>query len=137
MNDKIVKEHHFQHPIGIVWDAISQGNEISSWFIQADFKPEVGYEYTFTHEQTKITGKVLKANPVYELSYTWVVSGTDVETTVSWKLEKSENGTKLILEHSGISMYSGDTAVVMFNNFKSGWDNCVDNLDRYIREKHV
>jgi len=135
MNDKIVKTHQFQSPIGKVWDAISLAEEISAWFIKADFKAETGYQYTFTHEQTVIKGEILKANPVYELVYTWVVSGTDVETVVSWKLEEKDEGTFLTLEHSGISNYPGETAVVMFNNFKGGWNSCVENLEKYLSGK--
>ena len=135
MNDAILKEHQFTSPIGEVWKAISEAEEISAWFIKADFRPEVGYKYTFTHEQTKISGEVLKANPVYELVYTWIVGGTDVETTVRWKLEENTEGTLLILEHSGIAKYPGETAVVMFNNFKGGWNSCVQNLEKYLLEK--
>jgi uncharacterized protein YndB with AHSA1/START domain len=135
MNDKIVKKHQFKHPIGKVWKAISVAEEISAWFIQADFKPEVGFSYTFTHEQTKITGEVLKANPVHELVYTWVVSGTEVITTVSWKLEENTEGTLLTLEHAGISGYPGETAVVMFNNYEGGWNACVENLEKHLTEK--
>lgn len=133
-NDKIEKQHQFKQPIEQVWNAISQSEEISEWFIQADFKAEVGYKYTFTHEKTKIVGEVLKANPVFELVYTWIVSGTETITTVSWVLKENENGTLLTLEHSGISNYPGDTAVVMFNNFKGGWDACVNNLEKYLSE---
>ncbi|GJM35879.1 MAG: hypothetical protein DHS20C18_48800 [Saprospiraceae bacterium] len=132
MNDKITKQHLFKHPIGKVWEAISVAEAISSWFIQADFKTEIGYKYTFIHEQTKITGEVLKANPVYELVYTWIVSGTDVVTTVSWHLEENTDGTLLTLEHSGISNYPGDTAIVMFNNFKGGWDTCINELEQFL-----
>ncbi len=135
MNDKITKTHQFRSPIGKVWDAISLAEEISAWFIKADFKAEAGYKYTFTHEQTVIKGEVLKANPVYELVYTWVVSGTDAETVVSWKLEENNDGTFLTLEHSGISNYPGETAVMMFNNFKGGWNSCVENLEKYLTGK--
>jgi uncharacterized protein YndB with AHSA1/START domain len=135
MNDKIIKTHQFQSPIAKVWDAISLAEEISAWFIKADFKAKAGYKYTFTHEQTEIKGEVLKANPVYELVYTWVVSGTDAETVVSWKLEENKEGTYLTLEHSGISNYPGETAVMMFNNFKGGWNSCVENLEKYLSGK--
>ena len=132
MEDTIVKTHQFSSPIDKVWNAISLAEEISEWFIKADFKAEAGYQYTFIHEQTVINGEVLKANPVYELVYTWVVSGTDIETTVSWKLEENSQGTFLTLEHSGISNYPGDTAVMMFNNYKEGWDTCAENLKNYL-----
>jgi uncharacterized protein YndB with AHSA1/START domain len=135
MNDRIIKQHQFKHPIGQVWEAISLAEEISTWFIQADFKAEVGYRYTFTHEQTKIKGKVIQVTPVTDLVYTWQIEGTNVETTVSWKLEENATGTLLTLEHAGISQYPGDTAVVMFNNFKGGWDSCVVNLEKYLSEK--
>ena len=134
MQDTITKQHQFSHPIGKVWNAIAVAEEISAWFIQADFKAEPGYNYTFMHEGTKIVGSVLKANPVYELVYTWIVEGTNVETTVSWKLEEANNGTLLTLEHSGISNYEGDTAVLMFNNYSGGWQTCVENLDNYLTQ---
>lgn len=135
MQDKISKQHQFKYPINDVWKAISEAEEITKWFIQADFKPQTGYKYTFTHEQTKISGKVLKANPVYELIYTWIVGGTEVETVVSWLLEENKEGTLLTLEHSGISNYAGDTAVAMFTNFEGGWNSCIDNLTIYLSEK--
>ena len=135
MNDKIIKKHQFKSPISQVWNAISVAEEISAWFIKADFKAEEGYTYTFTHENTVISGKVLKSDPVYELVYSWIVGGTEVETTVRWKLEENSEGTLLTLEHFGISNYPVETAVTMFNNFKGGWNSCVENLEKYLSEK--
>lgn len=141
MNDTIVKEHQFGHSISKVWDAITNAEEISTWFIKADFKAEPGYKYTFKHEKddecTTINGEVLKVNPISELVYTWVVEGTDTVTTVSWKLESNEQGTTLVLEHSGISGYSGETAIAMFNSFNGGWDNCINSLDNHLTRVNV
>jgi len=134
LQDTIIKQHVYHHSIHDVWKAISSANQISKWFIQADFEAVVGYAYTFTHEQTTITGRVLKANPVHELEYTWIVQGTEVETTVSWHLEESEAGTLLTLTHSGISRYPGETAMVMFENFRGGWVSCLSNLMKYLEE---
>lgn len=134
MNDLIRKQYQFSQPISKVWKAISNAEDISAWFIRADFKAVVGYQYTFTHEKTTIKGEVLTALPVTTLVYTWRIEGTDVVTTVSWKLEENKEGTRLTLEHSGISQYPGDTAVLMFNNFKGGWDSCVNNLDTFLSQ---
>jgi uncharacterized protein YndB with AHSA1/START domain len=135
MNDLIKKEKLIQAPIAKVWNAISKGNEISTWFIKADFQPEKGYRYTFTaseeHGCTQITGEVKEANP-YTLVYTWVVQNTTAETTVKWELKEVAEGTKLYLEHSGISNYPADTAVAMFNSFNGGWDACVAELLGYL-----
>jgi len=136
MKDVIKKEQLFNHPIDAVWNAISNAEEISTWFIKADFKAENGYKYTFTsseeHGCTSITGEVKKSDP-YTLVYTWIVENTDAVTTVKWQLEPSEGGTKLYLEHSGISNYAGDTAVAMFNSFNGGWDNCMNELTTYLK----
>ncbi|MDT7832088.1 SRPBCC domain-containing protein [Flavobacteriaceae bacterium S356] len=135
MKDVITKERVFKQPIDKVWNAISVGEEISAWFIKADFKAKKGYGYTFTASEEKgcvnITGEVKQSDP-YTLSYTWIVDGTTAVTTVTWKLESVDDGTKLFLEHSGISNYEGETAVKMFENFSGGWMNCMDQLDNYV-----
>ncbi|WP_248722025.1 SRPBCC domain-containing protein [Seonamhaeicola sp. ML3] len=136
MKDVIQKEHTFNHSIDKVWKAITNAEEISTWFLSADFKPEVGYQYTFTSESEHcepIFGEVKEANP-YKLVYTWIVTGTKTVTTVTWQLESIENGTKLYLEHSGISNYEGETAIVMFENFSGGWSNCINLLTNYLKE---
>ncbi|MGM5469413.1 SRPBCC family protein [Flavobacteriaceae bacterium LMO-SS05] len=136
MKDIIKKEQLFNHPIDAVWNAITKAEQISAWFIKADFKAEKGYNYTFTASEDKgcltITGKVKQSNP-YTLVYTWVVQNTNVETTVSWTLEPVGNNTKLILEHSGITNYAGDTAVAMFESFNGGWTNCMNELSNYLK----
>lgn len=138
MQDTIQREHVFNHPIQQVWKAISDAEQISAWFIQANFKPEKGYQYTFTHTDestgncTNITGEVLEASPVHKLVYTWVVPGTGVDTTVSWQLKETDTGTHLLLEHSGISQYPAETAVKMFDSFSGGWDNCIVELTQYL-----
>jgi len=138
MNDIIIKEVVFSHPINKVWNAISKAEEISTWFIKADFKAEKGYKYTFTASEDRgcitINGEVKTANP-YTLAYTWVVQDTNVVTTVTWILETVENGTKLYLEHSGISNYEGDTAIKMFESFSGGWTNCMNELKNYLAKK--
>ena len=139
MKDVIIIEHVLNHPIDAVWKAISTGEEISAWFISADFKPELGYQYTFTASEEKgcltIKGEVKIASP-YKLAYTWIVEGTTAETTVTWNLEEVENGTKLVLEHSGISNYSNEeTIIAMFESFSGGWADCISSLSKYLKEE--
>ncbi|MEM9361485.1 MAG: SRPBCC domain-containing protein [Bacteroidota bacterium] len=141
MNDVINKTQVFNHPIEKVWDAISKGEELSNWFISADFRAEVGYQYTFSSDGKEgcepIMGVVQQADP-YTLIYTWKVKGTEVETTVKWVLEDMNGKTKLFLEHSGISKYAGDTAIKMYTDFNGGWANCISLLGDYlIKEVHA
>ena len=139
MKDTITKEKVFNHPIDKVWDAISKAEDISIWFLQADFKAEKGYQYTLNSQPnekgcTTIHGTVKEANP-YVLVYTWIVANTEVETTVTWTLKTVPEGTKLHLEHSGISNYAGDTAIDMFESFEGGWNECINKLIDYLRKE--
>ena len=138
MNDTIIKEKVLNHSIDKIWNAISKGEELSAWFIKADFKAEKGYQYTFTASEDKgcvtISGEVKQADP-YVLIYTWVVENTNVITTVKWDLQQTENGTKLHLEHSGISGYEGETAIAMFESFNGGWDGCINLLTDYLKQE--
>ena len=139
MKDLIRKEMQYNHPIADIWDAISNEDEISALFIKAEFKAEVGYQYTFTHEEITITGKVLEVDPIYNLVYTWVMGGTDVETTVKWRLEENAEGTLLVVEHSGISDYPTEEMITnMFTHYSEGWDGCISRLENYLKEpKHA
>jgi uncharacterized protein YndB with AHSA1/START domain len=138
MKDVIIKKQTLKHPIELVWKAITEQEEISTWFISADFKAAEGYKYTFTapkeQDCTQIKGEVKSANP-YELVYTWIVQGTETETTVRWNLVETKEGTELTLEHSGISNYPDEnTALSMFNSFNGGWDNCIIMLETHLKK---
>lgn len=136
MSDLITKEIFFKHPIDTVWNAISRAEELSTWFIKANFKAEKGYHYTFNSQEedcSEISGTVLQADP-YTLVYTWIVKDNPAETTVKWVLEEMDGGTKLYLEHSGISNYTKETAITMFNSFSGGWDNCIKGLIHYLKQ---
>ncbi len=134
MQDSIKKEITFGNDIDAVWNAISKQEEINQWFVHADFKAEPGYAYTFTSKGddcSQINGVVKNANP-YHLSYTWVVQNTQVETVVDWKLEAVEGGTKLTIEHTGISKYEESMAIQLFEGFGKGWIKCVADLTSYL-----
>ncbi|OIQ20123.1 MAG: hypothetical protein BM557_05480 [Flavobacterium sp. MedPE-SWcel] len=136
MNDTISKEIILKKEIESVWNAITKQEELSTWFIKADFKAEEGYNYKFTSLNGDcddvIRGVVKKATP-YTLVYTWIIEGFEnVETLVEWNLESISEGTRLTVKHSGISKYQGENAAKMFENFSGGWDNCVLELSKYL-----
>lgn len=141
MNDSIKKEYHYNHPISDVWSAITEQEKISKWFIKCDFKAEEGYRYSLMSESDnceQVSGTVLKVNPVFELVYSWIVAGLDIETLVTWTLEEKDGGTLLTLVHSGISKYpTEETAVKMFESFNDGWDKCIDHLEQFLAGVHV
>ena len=136
MKDSIRKERVFHHPIDKVWQAITEGDQISKWFLQANFKPEVGYDYTLStsdeHECDGVRGTILEADP-YTLKYSWN-DGTPVDTIVTWTLEERGDDTVLTLVHSGISKL-GELAKQKMGDFDQGWDNCLSSLPNYLKDE--
>lgn len=141
MKDVITKEQFYPQPINDVWAAISEQDKISQWFIKCKFKAEPGFKYMLLSEEDsceQVSGEVLKANPVHELVYTWIVAGTETVTTVSWNLQEKDGGTLLTLQHSGIEGYPNEeTAVKMFESFNGGWDKCYEHLGKYLTGETV
>lgn len=140
MKDVIKKEHHYNSPINTVWEAITEQEKISQWFIKCRFKAEPGFQYALLgdDDEVKVSGEVLTTNPVHELVYSWVVAGTETVTTVTWKLEEKDGGTLLTLEHTGISGYPDEqTAMGMMQHFSEGWDKCIEFLGKLLAGEKI
>ena len=133
MQHTITKEQFYKAPIRKVWEAITDEQQISAWFIKADFKAEVGYEYTFTHEQTMVTGEVTEVEPLHRLVYTWIVGETTAVTTVQWLLAEEDGGTLVTIIHSGFENYPDDTVSSMFTSSQKGWDVVLNELEDYLK----
>lgn len=56
----------------------------------------------------EIFGEYLEVDPPRRLVTTWVASWTgDARTTVAWELAATDNGTRVILRHSGLAAHPG------------------------------
>jgi uncharacterized protein YndB with AHSA1/START domain len=129
--NRIELEHYYAHSIELVWKAISDADSISKWFIKADFEARRGYEYTFTHESTTVTGTVLEVDPPRLLVYTWIVGGTTAETVVRWELREQEGGTLLRIDHTGFEKYA-DAAPSMIKSSVGGWNAVAAELEKWL-----
>jgi len=136
MSKRIERTIHYPHPIDRVWHAISDAAQISEWFIAADFRAEVGFHYTFTHESTIVRGEVLEVDPPRLLVYTWVVGDNPARTTVRWRLQATNAGTELHLEHWGFEQDPA-SAVAMFEASTKGWEAVTAELATYLDRSHA
>jgi uncharacterized protein YndB with AHSA1/START domain len=134
MQKQLKLERIFKHPAKKIWNAISKADEIGKWFLKADFKVEVGYNYTFTHEDTKIRGEVLEVDEPTKLVYTWEVEGSGVASTVTWMLEEKGDETELIIEHISEGDADENPAInPMFMEFQKDWENVYNELEKYLK----
>ncbi len=99
--DPIVVEHTYRVSISVVWNAITDKYQMCQWYFEpmTDFKPEVGFEtefdvecegQIFTHQW-----RVTEVFPKTSIVYDWRYGGYPGDSSVTWELSETSNGTKL------------------------------------------
>jgi uncharacterized protein YndB with AHSA1/START domain len=138
MKKQIRIERTYNKPISKVWSAISSGEELSKWFMESDFQPEVGYNYTFIQhfdDGGKLTtrGQVLEVEPMNLLTYTWLVDGTKVDGIVKWTLNELGDSTQVVIEHESLEYENEDPEIIKwFKDFEGGWGYKLADLEKFI-----
>ena len=124
-SDAVVREVEYAHPIDIVWAALTTDDAISQWLMPArGFKAEVGAKFTMAYPDGQggrggtVDCEVLNVDEPHRLTYTWT-SGP-VNTTVTYHLASTGNGTKLRLEQVGFDSIEGDNKPFR-NGAQGGW----------------
>jgi|SRR5580658_10441114 uncharacterized protein YndB with AHSA1/START domain len=118
----IVVEHLFDHPLAIVWRALTESALIEGWLMRNDFRPEVGRRFTFlTQAQPGFDGvvqcRVLEIDPLHRIRFTQ--KGGDLETIVTWTLTDLGGGrTQLRIDHDGF----GPGSEFAYDMLKDGWE---------------
>jgi uncharacterized protein YndB with AHSA1/START domain len=113
--EKIIKhQFFFPHPTEIVWEYLTKPELMEQWLMKNDFQPIVGLDFQFRTNPIPSLDfdgifycKVLEIVPFKKLSYSWKSGpGEDkitLDSVVVWKLQPTDKGTELFLEHSGFA----------------------------------
>ena len=127
---RIIKHTFFYpHPPETVWEYLTKPELMEQWLMKNDFQPIVGLDFQF--RTNPIPGlnfdgifycKVLEIVPFKRLSYSWNSGPGDgkitLESTVVWKLQATDKGTELFLEHSG---FAKEENLDFYNGLMHGW----------------
>lgn len=140
--EPIIKEVIINAPVDIVWDAITDKEQIKQWsFDFIDFEPVEGNEFTFWGENEgrkfKHISKVLKVIPGSMLSFTWRYENSKGDSVVTYELFKEDdNTTRVKLTHEGIEIFANDGPDYARSNFVAGWESIIGKLlKNYIEKK--
>jgi uncharacterized protein YndB with AHSA1/START domain len=115
-------ERHLPDPPAVVWQALTEREQLRSWFpcdvILDGGQWEVGATISFPFPPEAIdltlTGEVLEVDEPNVLAYTWG------EDTLRFELSAEEDGTRLVL----VDELPPDAAA----RNAAGWENCLDRL---------
>ena len=141
---KIIKhQFSFSHPVETVWEYLTKSELMEQWFMKNNFQPIVGFDFQFRTgpiPSLNFDGifhcKVLEIVPFKKLSYSWRSGPGGGEITldsvVIWKLEATDKGTELFLEHSGFAKKEN---LDFYNGLLQGWVEKLENINKLLNAK--
>jgi uncharacterized protein YndB with AHSA1/START domain len=128
MQKEIKHEWFYSQPAGQVWDYLTKPELMEQWLMKTDFQPVAGHEFNFWTKPLPNFGfdgiiycKVLEIIPFKKLSYSWKGGPGNgaftLDSVVVWTLTPKDNGTQLLLQHSGFR----EDDYMMFSVMGEGW----------------
>ena len=139
MTKSIQREMLIAQPREVVWRGIAQSATLADWMFPNDFEPRVGHQFTFqvppnpkvNFEGLTVRCEVLECDPPSRLIFSWSVGGPVDNTRVSFQLEPTSDGTRLLFEHSGfdLSQPRGNQA---FKGADYGWAGMLGKLSAIV-----
>lgn len=115
-----------------VWKAITDKDQMKQWYFDlAEFKPEVGFEFSFEGGPDAETRyihlcKIIKVEPGKTLQYSWRYDGFAGNSFVTFELFPEGSKTKLKLTHEGLETFPSDIKDFARENFVEGWTYFID-----------
>jgi len=122
-----VIERTYNHPVAKVWAAITDNEKMKQWYFKLeDFKPEVGFEFTFMggskDKQYLHLCKITQVVPGKLLAHTWRYDGYPGNSEVTWELFDEGDKTRLKLTHTGLHTFdSTNDPNFAPESFAKGW----------------
>ena len=93
------------HPPAKVWQALTDPRLHAKWWAAGDVKAVVGHRFTLDMGKWgQQPCEVIAVEPERLLSYSFAPS--TLNTTITWRLEPENSGTRLPLGHSGFALDS-------------------------------
>lgn len=116
----IRKSVDLNFPQEIVWDTISNSDDLAVWLMPNDFQPVIGHKFTFRTDPAPgfdgiVHCEVLEIDRPNRLKLSW--NAGSLESTVEFTLEQISQGTRLTVLHDGFALRQVPTKLIL----NAGW----------------
>ncbi len=153
MSEHIEKRIEIKAPLSRVWRAITDYREFGEWFrvkLEAPFAAGQVSRGQITYpgyEHVTWEAKIEKIEPEKLFSFRWphakslekadysTDNSKNPRTLVEFKLEKTANGTLLVITESGFDKIPADWRLEAFRRNEGGWAEQVKNIENYVAKK--
>jgi uncharacterized protein YndB with AHSA1/START domain len=148
--DRIEKRIALKSPVSRVWRALTDYKEFGEWFrVKLEGPFVVGQisrgQITYPgYEHVKWEALVEKMEPERLFSFTWPHAKSlakadyspdyshEPRTLVEFRLEKTTNGTLLVVTESGFDKLPADRREKAFRGNEGGWTEQMKNIENYV-----
>lgn len=136
MTKTISHQFFFPHSVEKVWECLTTAELMSQWLMKNDFQPILGFEFQFRTNPMPALDfdgifycKVLEIIPFKTLSYSWQGGPGEgkiaLDSVVVWKLQSTEKGTDVFLEHKGFKEIEN---LNFYTGMNDGWLKKLQNI---------
>lgn len=139
----IEMEQEFDHPIEMLWQAMTDSEWLAVWFFPNDIRPEVGHKFTLWGRgierwDGEFQCQVLAVEPAKTIEFRWSggheelkAFGQYMDTTVTWTLSAlSGGGARLHVLQVGFRTDPGADGV--YESMVKGWQSVLRTLAKRL-----
>lgn len=132
-------ERLIQAPVEKVWQALTDKEQMKQWYFSLDeFRAEPGFTFSFygqgqKGEQYLHLCKMLVAEPLRKLSYSWQYKDYEGYSVVTFELLPEGNSTRVRLTHEGLETFPQHNPDFARGSFEQGWTELIGKyLPQYV-----
>lgn len=120
-------DQHVPHPPGAVWRALTDPDLLALWWARGDVRPIVGHRFALDMGAWGVQPcEVTAVDPERLLEYHFAEGVLD--TTITWRLEPEDEGTRLYLVHAGFDLDSLQGRLA-YSGMGNGWPHILNGVE--------
>lgn len=139
----IVVDQTFKTSKRVVWDAITQLEQMKQWFFNniPSFEPTVGFQTKFDvrsgERNFRHLWRIIEVIPHNRIKYHWSYEDLAGEGFVTFDLFEQDDQTVLRLTNQGLETFPQDIPEFSRDSCESGWNFFIKNNLKDFLEKKI